>query len=207
MEMTDAQADDASPLEARRAKLRVLHDRILEATEALPMPQSHAEAAHAFRCVASADRALIQIYSRVTGVTSHGSSPRRSRAPTSSNSEPDDFVYIHDDDVEDELYSPPLQGASAAAGEVAREVAPEGADSNSLKAPSISFGAPHRADHGSRELYSRVAHTPAMASGLAREDSADERAHAREKAHTHLESLLAKAERMTGPSIRSIFPP
>jgi len=200
MEMTDAHTDDLSPLDARRAELRDLHDRILEATKALPMPQSHAEADRAFRCVASADRALIQIYSKASLKTLRAWSPRTPGTPVAATAEPDDFEYIYDDDVEGEPASPPLRGACAAAGEVAARCEAskltEGADPDCAMAPTVCSHS--LASHGSRELYSRVAHTPAAASGLAREESAEERANAREKAFAHLDSLLEKAARLTG---------
>jgi len=163
--------DDASPLETRRAELRALHDRILEATKALPMPQSHAEADRAFRCVASADRALIQLYSKASVTTLRAYSPRAARTPTATP-EPDDFVYIYDDGIDDEPASPLLQAEGKAKKKADIEIA---------TAATTSHAAfPHN-------------DLAAVASGPVREEKDD----TREKAFTHLESLIEKAARLT----------
>ncbi|HTM80451.1 hypothetical protein [Asticcacaulis sp.] len=90
-------AADLSPLEQRRAALRALSDDIMETIKDFPKPQSWLEGDRAMRCLGTADRVTVQLFSKVRAHTS----PQRNTAPPAPEPEAP-FVYTYDDDgVED----------------------------------------------------------------------------------------------------------
>lgn len=92
-----------SPLEQRRERLRRFADRVMEAIEQLPMPESFIEGERAQRCLAQTDRTLVQLHSRPgtrpNTVPNGGTSPAPSRSATPRAPEPEPpFAYSYDDD-------------------------------------------------------------------------------------------------------------
>ena len=59
----DCDLDLKAELDARRTRLRALADRVLEAMEALPLPETHLQAAQAQRAIEITDRMMTQLYS------------------------------------------------------------------------------------------------------------------------------------------------
>ena len=77
--------DMEAELALRRARLRVLADRVLEAMEALPLPETHLEAAQAQRAIEITDRLMIKLYREPTKPSTHQnhqSNPRVKRVPS-----------------------------------------------------------------------------------------------------------------------------
>ncbi len=129
---------DLSPLEQRRERLRDFADRVLEAIEALPMPETPLEGERTLRAVTAADRMLIQVYTLVGSdktiqpasrrVTLGNWTPPPSRsapaaplAPPVQTEAPEQpeavpFVYHFDDDeVDDEVVAEAPEPLSATA--------------------------------------------------------------------------------------------
>jgi hypothetical protein len=96
MDTSEDTAASLSPLEQRREALRALSDDIMEAIKDFPKPQSWLEGDRAMRCLGTADRVTVQLFSKVRAHTS----PQRNTAPPAP--EPAAPVYTYDDDgVED----------------------------------------------------------------------------------------------------------
>lgn len=98
METSDDITADLSPLEQRRAALRALSDDIMETIKTLPKPQSWLEGDRAMRCLGTADRVTVQLFSKVRAPKSAPSPAAPVRTP-----EPETpFVYVYDDDGVDD---------------------------------------------------------------------------------------------------------
>lgn len=69
MDTSDDIAADLSPLEQRRAALRALSDDIMDAIKLLPKPQSWLEGDRTMRCLGTADRVTVQLFSKVRAHT------------------------------------------------------------------------------------------------------------------------------------------
>ncbi len=83
--------DNLSPLEQRRAALRALSDDVMEIIKGLPKPTTWLEGDRAMRCLGTADRVTVQLFSKVRAhtPTERRQTPARPAAP---------FVYTYDDD-------------------------------------------------------------------------------------------------------------
>ena len=103
MDMKDNTPTDLSPLEQRRAALRALSDDIMETIKTLPKPQSWLEGDRAMRCLGTADRVTIQLF---TKVKAHTPAERRQTqalsvrptAPIRAPKPDAPFAYSYDDD-------------------------------------------------------------------------------------------------------------
>ncbi|MCR6659000.1 MAG: hypothetical protein NVV72_06525 [Asticcacaulis sp.] len=98
METSDDIAAPLSPLEQRRAALRALSDEIMETIKTLPKPQSWLEGDRAMRCLGTADRVTIQLFSKVKAPKS----APRPVAPVRIPEPEAPFVYVYDDDGVDD---------------------------------------------------------------------------------------------------------
>ncbi|MGN6366107.1 hypothetical protein [Asticcacaulis taihuensis] len=104
MDISDDIAATLTPLEQRRAALRALSDEIMETIKTLPKPQSWLEGDRAMRCLGTADRVTVQLF---TKVKAHNPAPRpaapvRAPMPVQASESEAPFVYCYDDDgVED----------------------------------------------------------------------------------------------------------
>lgn len=96
-------ATELSPLEQRRAALRALSDDIMETIKTLTKPQSWLEGDRAMRCLGTADRVTVQLF---TKVKAHAPAQRRQTpalsarpaAPVRAPEPEAPFVYSYDDD-------------------------------------------------------------------------------------------------------------
>jgi len=103
MDTSDDISASLSPLEQRRAALRDLSDDIMETIKTLPKPQSWLEGDRALRCLGTADRVTVQLFSKVKA---HTPSERRHTealsvrpaAPVRAPEPEAPFVYVYDDD-------------------------------------------------------------------------------------------------------------
>lgn len=103
MDIKDDTLADLSPLEQRRAALRALSDDIMETIKTLPKPQSWLEGDRAMRCLGTADRVTVQLF---TKVKAHAPAERRHTpalsvrpaAPVRAPETEAPFVYSYDDD-------------------------------------------------------------------------------------------------------------
>ena len=103
MDIKDDIATELSPLEQRRAALRALSDDIMETIKTLPKPQSWLEGDRAMRCLGTADRVTVQLFTKVRAQrpAEHRQTPTLSVRPTASVRAPETeapFVYSYDDD-------------------------------------------------------------------------------------------------------------
>lgn len=102
MDISDDIAIPLSPLEQRRAALRALSDEIMETIKTLPKPQSWLEGDRAMRCLGTADRVTVQLFTKVKAHTPRPTSPLRVPIPVQTSEPEAPFVYCYDDDgVED----------------------------------------------------------------------------------------------------------
>ncbi|MCR6660694.1 MAG: hypothetical protein NVV72_15610 [Asticcacaulis sp.] len=111
MDTSDDTLADLSPLEQRRAVLRALSDDIMETIKTLPKPQSSLEGDRAMRCLGTADRVTVQLF---TKVKAHAPAERRQTpalsvrptAPVPAPEKEAPFVYSYDDDEIDSADMP-----------------------------------------------------------------------------------------------------
>jgi len=99
MDISDDIAVTLSPLEQRRAALRALSDEIMETIKTLPKPQSWLEGDRAMRCLGTADRVTVQLF---TKIKAHNPAPRpavpvRAPMPVQAPETEAPFVYRYDD--------------------------------------------------------------------------------------------------------------
>ena len=92
-----------SPLEQRRAALRALSDDIMETIKTLPKPQSWLEGDRAMRCLSTADRVTVQLFTKVKAQTPAGHRQTlalsvRASAPVRAPEQEAPFVYVYGDD-------------------------------------------------------------------------------------------------------------
>ncbi|HTM81863.1 hypothetical protein [Asticcacaulis sp.] len=103
MDMRNDIATNLSPLEQRRAALRALSDDIMETIKTLPKPQSWLEGDRAMRCLGTADRVTVQLFTKVKAHTPAGHRQTtalsiRPAAPVRAPETEAPFVYSYDDD-------------------------------------------------------------------------------------------------------------
>jgi hypothetical protein len=109
MDMRNDIATDLSPLEQRRTVLRALSDDIMETIKTLPKPQSWLEGDRAMRCLGTADRVTVQLFTKVKAPAPAGqrhtpalfgrpSAPVRAPMPVQASGPEAPFVYSYDDD-------------------------------------------------------------------------------------------------------------
>ncbi|MGN6363252.1 hypothetical protein [Asticcacaulis taihuensis] len=103
MDIKDDTLGDLSPLEQRRVALRALSDDIMETIKTLPKPQSWLEGDRAMRCLGTADRVTVQLFTKVKAHTTaeRRQTPALSVRPTTPIRAPETeapFVYTYDDD-------------------------------------------------------------------------------------------------------------
>ena len=102
MDTSDDIAVTLSPLEQRRAALRALSDEIMEAIKTLPKPQSWLEGDRAMRCLGTADRVTVQLFTKVKAHAPRPTAPLRAPVAVHASEPEAPFVYCYDDDsVED----------------------------------------------------------------------------------------------------------
>jgi hypothetical protein len=102
MDISDDIAVTLSPLEQRRAALRALSDEIMETIKTLPKPQSWLEGDRAMRCLGTADRVTVQLFTKVKAHAPRPAAPVRAPMPVHASESEAPFVYRYDDDgVED----------------------------------------------------------------------------------------------------------
>ncbi len=99
----DDNLTEPSPLEQRRAVLRALSDDIMETIKTLPKPQSWLEGDRAMRCLGTADRVTVQLFTKVKAQTlaERRQTPALSVRPAASVRAPETdapLVYSYDDD-------------------------------------------------------------------------------------------------------------
>jgi hypothetical protein len=119
MDTSDDIATDLSPLEQRRAALRALSDDIMETIKTLPRPQSWLEGDRAMRCLGTADRVTVQLFTKVKAQTpaERRHTPVlsvRPAAPVRSPETEAPFVYSYDDDEIDSGLMPAEDSDGAA---------------------------------------------------------------------------------------------
>lgn len=103
MDMRNDIPTDLSPLEQRRAALRALSDDIMETIKGLSKPTTWLEGDRAMRCLGTADRVTVQLFTKVKGHTpsERRQTPALSARPTAPVRAPETeapFVYSYDDD-------------------------------------------------------------------------------------------------------------
>jgi hypothetical protein len=111
MDMMDATPADLSPLEQRRAALRALSDDIMETIKTLPKPLTWLEGDRAMRCLGTADRVTVQLFTKVKAHTpaERRQAPALSVRPAAPLRAPETdapFVYTYDDDEIDDGLKP-----------------------------------------------------------------------------------------------------
>ncbi len=101
METSDDIATELSPLEQRRAELRALSDEIMAVIKTLSKPTTWLEGDRAMRCLATSDRTMVQLFSKVRAhsPSSRASAPSAPRDPVPEPA----FVYRYDDDGVDDI--------------------------------------------------------------------------------------------------------
>ncbi|WAC49272.1 hypothetical protein OVA03_05015 [Asticcacaulis sp. SL142] len=88
---SDHDITDAEALKMRRMRLRVYADRLLEAVEMIPMPDSFLEAERAHKAVKACDAMLVQLYGEAAEKLAPAPRPTAARRTSRDDADDDDL--------------------------------------------------------------------------------------------------------------------